>query len=146
MNSKGISPLIATLLLLSFAIAIGVVVMNFGRAQVELEASCPVDIGLDFLEIGGQQDICYDGSQVRFTVENGVNVKITGLVVNVIGTEKAETFQLSDAKIVRAGTYLGKVEFTGQIRQVKITPKMDFNQAEEICVEKALVVENLRAC
>ena len=68
MNKKGIAPLIATLLLISFAVSVGLVVMNFGRAQVELEAECPLNIGLGFAEIAGAQDICTSGSEIKFTV------------------------------------------------------------------------------
>ena len=63
MNKRGIAPLIATLLLISFAVAVGVVIMNFGRAQVELEAQCAIDIGLRLAKIGGSQDICYDSTK-----------------------------------------------------------------------------------
>ena len=56
-NRQGIAPIIATLVLISFAVVIGVVVMNFGRAQVQLESKCAADIGLIFSEIGGEKQI-----------------------------------------------------------------------------------------
>ena len=148
MNKIGIAPLVATLLLISFAVSLGVVVMNFGRAQVELEAQCPLKIDLNFAKIAGKDDICFDSvkNEVRFTVENGVNIKITGLLVNIIGTEKAETFDLSGALIEKGGIYLGKVSFSGGIRQVKITPKIILQSEEQICTEKALVGEGISNC
>ena len=108
MNKRGIAPLVATLLLISFAISLGVVIMNFGRAQVELEAQCAIDIGLRLAEIGGKEDICFNQgkSEIRFTIENGVNIDVEGLIVNIIGTEKADTFELNDAKMSKAGNYL----------------------------------------
>ena len=145
-DKRGITPIMATVLLVSFAVAVGVVVMSFGRAEVEEEAVCPIDIGLAFAEISGKQDICFDGSQVRFTVENGININIEGLLVNVIGTEKAETADLTEAKLTKAGTYLGKVPFSGSIRQVKISPKVLLKAQEEICVEQSLVMENIPSC
>ncbi len=145
MNKRGIAPLIATLLLLSFAISVGLVVMNFGRAQVELEAECPLNIGLKFAEIGGAQDICTDGSQVKFTVNNGVNIKVSGLLVNIIGMESASSADLP-AEIAKGGIYLGKVGFTGAIRQIKITPKIILQAEEQICTKKALLLENVKSC
>ena len=120
--------------------------MNFGRAQVQLEAECPIDIDLRFAKISGKEDICFDGNQIKFTVENGVNVEIKGLIVNIIGNEAAETKELSDANMGRAATYLGKVPFSGEIRQVKIIPKVNLNDEEQICQEKALIAENLSPC
>jgi flagellin-like protein len=151
-EKRGISPIIATLLLIAFAIALGVVIMNFGRAQVELEAQCPVNVGLKLAEIGGEREICYDteAKKIKFTVENGVNVKVEGLIFNVIGSEKAESYDVPDAKIIKAGTYLGSISYgyakSGKIRQIKITPKVILYDEEQICVEKALIVEDVREC
>jgi len=146
-SKKGITPIMATLLLISFAVAVGVVVMNLGRAQVESDAQCAIEIGLKFSEISGQQQLCYEGSgSLKFTLENGININVKGLVVNVIGTDKAETFELNDAEMTKAGTYLGSVNFAGQIRQVKITPKVILYDNEEICTEQALVSENIPSC
>jgi flagellin-like protein len=150
MNKRGIAPLIATLLLLSFAVALGVVIMQFGRAQVELEAQCPIEIGLRFAEISGKTDVCFDGTQVRYTVENGVNIDVSGLIVNVIGTEKAETFEDNAATMKKAGTYVGKMTYNkaiaGEIRQVKIAPKVMMFEEEQICQEKSLIIEDIPPC
>ena len=152
MNKRGIAPLVATLLLISFAVALGVVIMNFGRAQVELEAECAINIGLKLANIGDQDEICYDAikKDISFTVENGVNINVEGLVVNIIGKQKAETFEVNDAKMGKAGNYLGHVNYdsslSGEIRQIKISPKVILYDAEQICTEKALVVENVRNC
>lgn len=141
-----------TMLLLSLAVAVGVVIMNFGRAQVEENAQCAIDIGLHLASIGGQEQLCYDAAKkaLSFTVENGLNIKVDGLIVNVIGTDKAETVEVNDAKMGKAGTYVGKVAFDsaagGQIRQVKITPKVVLYDEEQICGEQAIVVENVGNC
>src|SRR3989344_3157546 len=133
-NKKAITPLMVTLLLVSFAVAVGVVVMNIGQAQVEEGAVCPVDIGFVFSS----------------TVENGINANIEELLVNIIGEEKAAASPLSDAKMTRAASYVGKVNFdtsvNGNIRQVKISPTVLLKGVPEICVDQALVVENVPNC
>ncbi len=148
-NKKGITPLMATFLLITFAVALGVVVMNFGRAQVVEEAECPLEIGLEFSIIGGEEQLCYDraAQRLRFTVENGINVNVEGLIINVIGTEQAQTYELDEAKMSRAGTYVGNAAFAaGQIRQVKITPKVILVDEVQICPEKSLVAESVPDC
>ena len=151
MNKKGISPLIATFLLISFAVALGVVIMSFGRAQVELEAQCPINIGLKVSNIGGEDQFCYDrnAKEIKFTLENGVNVKVEGLVFNVIGTQQAESFEIN-TEIIKAGTYLGNMKYdastSGDIRQVKISPKINLYEEEQICTDKALIIEEIRDC
>jgi len=144
--------LIATMLLLSFAVSLGVVVMNFGRAQVELQAQCPINIGLKLAVINGQNQICYDlaKKEVTFTVENGVNINVEGLILNAIGSKEAKSTELNDAKIIKTGTYLGHASFdssiSGDLRQIKIIPKVIMYDEEQICVEKALIAENIKAC
>ncbi len=144
---KALTPLMITLLLISLAVAIGVGVMNFGKAQVEEAASCPVIVGLKFAVIGGEEQYCYDGEtrDLTFTVENGVNTAVTGLIVNVIGTERAESFELSEARVGKAATYLARITYDaavgGEIRQVKISPKVTPYDEELICPEQALVIE-----
>ncbi len=151
-RKKGITPLMATLLLISFAVAVGVVVMNLGSAQVEESAQCPINIGLKLSNIGGEDQLCYDaGSKsLKFTLENGVNIKVEGLIVNIIGTEKAESYELNDAKVGKAGTYMGKAGYdsgvAGEIRQLKISPKVVLYDTEQICSEQALVAEKVRNC
>lgn len=149
-NRRGITPIMITLLLISFAVAVGVVIMSLGRAQVEDQAQCPIDINLKFAVIGGQEQYCYGNNQLSFTLENGVNIKVEGLIVNIIGAQKAETFELNDAKLIKAGTYVGNLRFDsavgGQIRQVKITPKVVLYDEEQICTEKALILESIKSC
>lgn len=151
-NKKGITPLIATFLLISFAVALGVVIMNFGSAEVQEEAQCPISIGMKFAQISGEDQLCYDTvkKELYFTLENGVNIKVEGLIVNAIGANKAESFELNDAKLIKAGNYVGHVGYdfavSGEIRQLKLTPKVNLYDAEQICAEQALVVEKVRNC
>ncbi|MBU1112136.1 MAG: hypothetical protein ABIG93_00805 [archaeon] len=151
-SKKGITPLIATFLLISFAIALGVVIMNFGRAQVDSEAVCPVEIELMFSEVAGERELCIDleKNDIYFAIENGVNVEIEKVIVNVIGSKRAESYDLTDAQMGRAGNYLTHIgyneELSGEIKQMKVIPVIVPNEDEEICTEQALVTEELREC
>lgn len=152
MNKTGITPLMAALLLISFAIALGVMIMNFGRAQVESEAACPINIEMRLASIGGEEQLCYDSDkkELAFTVENGVNIDVEGLIVNVIGMQKAETFEINDAKMGKAGVYLSRIAYdksaSGDIRQIKISPKVLLYDNEEICTDQAIVFEGVASC
>jgi len=146
------SPLVATLLLISFAVALGIVIMNFGRAQVDLEATCPVEIGLEFSEVAGERELCIDleKNDIYFAIENGVNIEVEKVIVNVIGSKRAESYDLDDAQMGRAGNYLTHIgyneELSGEIRQMKVIPVIVPHDQEEICSEQALVTEELREC
>ena len=151
-RKKGITPLMATLLLISFAVALGVVIMNFGRAEMEAGAECTMEIGLGFSVIAGEEQFCLDRAknELFFAVENGVNVKVNGMVVNLIGTKKALTYDLEDAQIEKAGTYLKYLSYpleeVGEVRQIKIVPKVTLYEEELICQEKAIILESVKDC
>ena len=150
LSRKAITPIMITILLISFAVAVGAVIMNLGSAQLEEQAQCPIEIGLKFAVVNGKEQFCFSNNQLSFTLENGVNIKVEGLIVNVIGSQKAETFELNDAKLAKVGTYVGNVRFDsaagGEIRQVKITPKVVLYDVEQICTEKSLIVETISSC
>ena len=149
---RGMAPLVATLLLISFAVALGVVIMNFGRAQVDLESHCTIDINLEFSEIAGEREVCFDSEKndLYFVIENGINIDVGKLKVNIIGEKRAESYDLEEAQILKAGTYLTHLgyneELSGGIKQLKIIPVIDMFEEEEICSEKALVIEDIKAC
>ncbi len=152
MLKRGIAPLVATMLLISFAVALGIVIMNFGRAQVNLESSCTIDIGLEFSQVSGQSQICFDAEKndLFFVVENGVNIEVEGLIVNIIGSERAESYDLDDAIMGRAGNYLTHLgyneELSGEIRQMKVIPIVTPFEEQVVCVEQELVVEQVLPC
>ncbi len=143
-NRKGITPLMAAFLLLSFAIALGVFLTNLGRAQVEEAAVCPVNIGLV------EKTICLGNGQLMFLVQNGITTDINGLVVSIIGTEQAQTIELSNLAIGKGGIYSNNIAYNqasyGRLRQVKITPKIALYDQEHICTEKAIIKENIVNC
>lgn len=152
LSKEGITPLMIGFLLVSFAVAVAVVILNLGSAQVEEVAQCAVDIGLRFSQISGEDQVCYNAAKniFSFSVENGININVNGLVVNIIGTQKAESFELNEATMGKAAVYLGRVPYdrsaSGEIRQVKISPKIIPYDKEEVCIDQAIVVENLKPC
>ena len=151
-NKKAITPLMLGFVLVSFAIAVASGVTNFAKAEVEDQASCAIDINMKLAIIGGKEEVCFNQAtkEVKFTIENGVNIKVEGLVVNIIGTKSSESKEMNDAKIIKAGNYFGNLgynfEGVGEIRQIKFIPKVIFSETEEVCAEKALVVDNIRNC
>ena len=152
MNKRGISPILATLILIFFAVALGIGIMTFGRAQVEQEAQCAIDVNLKLSLVNETSKLCYNPvkKEILFTIDNGDNIKVEGLVVNVIGTERAETFELKDAVMEKLSIYEGVVPYdnivSGEIRQIKFTPSIILFDEEVICIEKSLILEEIELC
>ena len=60
------------------------------------------------------------------------------------------THELDDAKIEKAGAFMRYVPYNaeeiGELRQIKIVPKITLYDEELICQEKAIVLEKVRDC
>src|SRR3989338_4406236 len=102
-QKKAVSPLIATVLLIAFAVALGAVVMNWGRGYVEdtqdfaqqksdSELRCSSDVKIDFIQSKTKKFVCFSNDttnnigNIQFTLTNIGEVDISELQTVVIGT------------------------------------------------------------
>lgn len=154
-GKKGVSPIIATVLLLVIAIGLGIVAMNWGRAYLETSSTCAVDTGFDVVRVKEIPQVCYiagENGYIKFLVENGVNSPIERLQIRAIGANQIYTTELDNSSIAKAGTFQGVVpynsELFGAIKQLKITPELKVyeNQPPLICSEQGLIIENIGRC
>lgn len=82
-NKKGVSPLIATVLLIAFAVSIGAVIMNWGKSALEEEEEVAEEP--DFMKwyMGNNiEDLCYDDTKIIFNVKGDppINIRATKII------------------------------------------------------------------
>lgn len=168
-NKKGVSPLIATVLLIAFTVALGAVVMNWGRTYVEetaefsrqkstTEIKCSTDVKLDFIKIKDTEMVCFNETTtgvLNFTIENSGTAEIFNLQVNIIGDLNINITEinLENNSIKRAQIYRGSVSYpisgtddVGTIQQVRIIPSTKIEGVILACPSNALIKEDLRPC
>lgn len=103
-SRKAVSPLIATVLLIAFAVALGAVVMNWGRGYVEdtanlarersdAEVTCTAEVDLSIVDIDNAPQVCWNqtgglnnNASVEFILENRKAKRIEGVEIRIIGT------------------------------------------------------------
>ena len=75
-GKKGISPLMATLLLIGFAVALGAIVMNWGRGieETSLQLGECRDFNVLELDVFGQPKVCFN--QISKLGDNTVSQNI----------------------------------------------------------------------
>ena len=70
--------------------------------------------------------------------------------MNIIGSSSAATSELNSIDLLKAGTYSTNVAYdqstSGQIRQLRIAPKVILFDQELICSEQAIIAENVANC
>ncbi|MBN1386500.1 hypothetical protein JW968_06015 [Candidatus Woesearchaeota archaeon] len=160
MKKRGISPLIATVLLIAFAIALGAIVMNWGRQYTkssiertdittETQYKCKLDVGIRLYEVNGRKKICINSTEhlLDLMVENGPNVDIQGLHMIIVDeSDNIDVITLPDSGIPKAGvkhinyTY-NHIILNDDLLQIKLSPIVKINDEDIICKEKALTIE-----
>ena len=149
--------MIATILLIAFAVALGSVVMNWGL-NLNLGKSddkCRnVEIKLRDID---SAEACYGGfgsnGYINFIIDNTGSADISGLAIWVVGDKETRLFDI-DGILVKKGSIYDKkdkevtYDFTkfGNINQIQFIPKIRPEQSTEICPKNAIKAEKIGIC
>lgn len=163
-RKRGMAPLVATVLLIAFAIALGVVVMSFGSTYYEntrfsghelnaTEMCSSVELAL--FELQGQEQLCRggdgSGGYVSFVIVNKGIASIRGVQLWVVG----ESIYVADVanSTLQPGQPLEGTEGYdygryGGVRQVQVIPKVDIPGSTDsvFCFDQAIKRETVRIC
>lgn len=125
-NKRGLSPLIATILLIAFAVALGAVVMTIGKATVLGDTSI-----FSILTLDGTRQLCYydagERSVLEFSLKNGGESDLNDLHLSLVGTKDIINQDNIISQPVRK-TELKKISVSyngaslGSLKKVIITP------------------------
>jgi len=150
MNQRGVSPLVATLVLIGISALLGAVVMSYGKAYIEERAEfvggnvpetrpalgCS-NIALKFIEVAGDPQVCIDpaSNTAKIFLEAG-NQRVENMQVRVVGS--SDIYTSDDALSSTLGKGQSRnVEVTygdvGQVRQVKVTPYTGRGDSKQYC-------------
>src|SRR3989344_4938301 len=156
-SKKGVSPLIATILLIAFAVALGSVVMNWGL-NLNLGKSTDmcrnVEIKIRNIDVA---EVCFGGfgpsGYVNFIIDNTGTIDISGLAIWIVGEKGTRLFDLDNILIAKGSLYDKKdkevtYDFSafGNIKQVQFIPKVKSGQSTEICPRNAIRADKIGVC
>jgi len=156
-SKKGVSPLIATVLLIAFAVALGSVVMNWGL-NLDLGKSADscrnVEIKIRNIDVA---EVCFGGfgpnGYINFIIDNTGLIDISGLAIWIVGEKGTRLFDLDNILIEKGSLYDKKdkeisYDFSafGNIKQVQFIPKIKPEQATEICPRNAIKASKIGVC
>jgi flagellin-like protein len=167
LSKKGVSPLIATVLLIAFAVALGAVVMNWGKGYVQAQAinvetksnaqlSCQGDIELNIYVLNQRPKICYEltdtGTTLSAMLKNEGTMTIKGITVTIVSSNDDVFSTEIDKDIVGGGVVkvdisVNDTEF-GDIRQVEFTPKILVSGVQKpvLCSKNSKNIDEIYAC
>jgi len=134
MNKRGVSPLVATVLLIAFAVSLGSVIMNWAASPIsdssDNQFSVCSAVSFKVINRGANKAICLqrDENKIIIDLENG-NLPIDGIRVSYIGRESN---YIDYNKRIESGV-LWRLELDydvvlfGEPKNIKITPLINKN-------------------
>lgn len=151
MDKRGLSPVLAAVLLISLAVIALIIFVAFGKERHVVTPECTPDVRLKLAVIGGEEQVCLriEKNQIEFIIENGPNIEIKGLVVDLTTADDTAMFEFNETMVGKAGTYFGHIPYTAaseEFRFLKITPKVFLCNEEPLAINDALVISHLKPC
>jgi flagellin-like protein len=156
-KKRGVSPLIATVLLISFAVALGSVVLNWGR---NLDIAKPGDlcseVSIQIRNIG-DAEVCYSGNgkntYINFIIDNPGKTDIRGLGIWITGQKGTKLLDF-DNMPVKSGQLLSikdksvvyDLDTYGIIKNIQFFPKILGTDSLELCARNSIKVSNIGVC
>jgi len=156
-DKRGVSPLIATVLLISFAVALGSVVLNWGR---NLDISGPGDacsgVAIKMRNIANAE-VCYTGSgsgtYINFVIDNIGGIDVDGLGIWITGEKGTKLLDISNTSIkkgqlldVKDKSIVYDSSTYGAIKNIQFFPKVMGIDTLEICSGNSVKASKIKAC
>ena len=127
-GKRGVSPLVATILLIAFAVALGAVIMQFGEAAVR--GICGSNIQL-------QATACASGTDtttIKFTIANKGSEDLSAVKVEAQGASSSNTKEYAvkiPARTGRESSIPFSAAIFGELKGMKFTPVVDTTACDE---------------
>lgn len=152
LGKKAISPLLATVLLIAFAVSIGTLIMNLGKDVIPNSEEC-TDIKLEIQTASGKPLFCKNQTEgkVYIMIKNTGKVDIKYLKFNII-TADFKPNEINEIIIPESGIKKGKtltttVDYSKEgDYKAEIEPVITASGAETICSDNRIIVEPLPSC
>ena len=149
---KAMSPLIATVLLIAFAVALGAMIMNWSSGTVSGPAVSTGDaceqVQIELNQVFGKELFCYQDGNIRFNIINTGSREIQGIQVRTVDANLDELKDdLANSDIPVGETFEADVPFdkSGKIH-VELVPRLFVNNEAKYCVNKRIVQDILPDC
>lgn len=170
LTKKAISPLIATVLLIAFAVTLGAIVLNFSQEstlelrdeasdKIERGLTCSLDLVIDVLEINNEKFICYNRSHsnnLEVIVENKGSASAKGIRIFLLDSEDNPT---TKDVIIPLGSHNrtkynvsinetdSKTAFVFPPSKIIISPIIEYTSSSiDLCTDNRIDIEEIEKC
>ncbi len=141
---KAMSPLLATVILIAFAVSIGALIINW-TTTVKINSCSQAKI--EFIKVKGKPSICYREGYIDFLIISKGSATLNGIVVRVTDEDLNTYEKRFNVKLKTGETLKEKIQYSkGKHARVDIYPILESFEKEEVCIDRGIFVEDLPAC
>jgi hypothetical protein len=159
-SSKGITPLVATILLVAFSVGLGALVMSWGEDYIaekaefvqgtaEVKSGCDA-ASIQLIRISGTPQACLSPEGIQLWIDNGPNVDLYNIHARIAGQNGVDIVEdILEQPLLKANAVKVTIPVNpqlGAIMQVRLTPKFWTGKDIALCTQNALEIERLRMC
>jgi flagellin-like protein len=150
LSKRGISPLIATVLLIAFAVSIGTMIMNWGKDAIATAGDCK-DVKLELQTINDKPLLCYDAinGQINVMLKNTGTVDIDSLKLQITAADFSHDEKIIDDSAIKTGEVLTKnIKYakSGTFK-VELVPIITSGGNQKPCfIDKPVSTEAIESC
>lgn len=108
-SKKGMSPLIATVLLIAFAVAMGAMIMNWS-AGIEA-GDDPSSMACDKISISTDKGACYASNKLSFKLTNDGVDRVYGVKLSSLADGNAIDITIKDTQMIQGETITKDVPY-----------------------------------
>ena len=144
MNRKAITPLISTILLLSFAIGLGTLVMSWGTSESSKEMSCE-DVSISITDLNSSKQICMEGTELKAVLENNGNVVINRLEVIMLTSDSVMTKEFEVNMVPMEFKHVSfsiETANISKILKIRMIPIIN----SKSCIQQRFEIERIEKC
>jgi flagellin-like protein len=150
LNKKGMSPLILTIILIAFAVALGAMVMSWGSNKLYAPKESCEKIELTVQQAFGKDLICFNEAtgKLKIVIKNTGQGGANGIIYRKINTDLTTRDIVLPSSALEPGK-IYEAEIPHQQNEkvhIEIIPQITNEGAETLCIDKAIIRENIPSC
>ncbi len=131
---NALTPLFSTLILLLFAIGLGIFIISWGTMH---EKMCPI---ISFTSLDGEAQACYAENMVKAVIENNAAIDADSIQVSLVTSTSSENLILEG---IPAGEYSHvNIPVKGEILKIRLIPIAN----DALCTGNRIELENIGDC
>ena len=143
------SPLLVTIFLVAFAVALGAMVMSWGSSAGARDSSSCKEVEISPQMVSGSELVCFDASagKVKVVIANTGSLALEAVVNRQVNTD----FSINDISIPASSLGVGQVLSTDLFlvpgpARIELIPAISVLNERVLCTSKALIREDIPPC